>query len=531
MAEFLPEPATPLFGTLGIETANSATFELMNWFFGPRIAMSGFSYVTINGYVYAGMRLGLRELLPYIWFSVVASRRIFSTGVERWRNEAIPRYEAATHRWRERDVGGASDAALMEGVRQILAAAMHYYTVIQSGTIPSASSSELTFTRFYRHLVMRKEDPDPTVFLLGFDSAPILAEKALFDLGTWAIESPDLRTYLLQADSREICAAIDGTGVPIGLPEALWQAFRERFRAYLASHGNTAYDLDFAKPVPSESPEPVVETLKLCLRGEAPDPYERQRRAVERRETETAAIMERLDPIRRRLFAKLLKWAQRSAPLREDSIAGLGYGYGELRRLLFELGRRLAIGGSLDSPEDIFWLTEDELDSALQSKTQDEEPADLQETINRRKASWQAARRATPPNVLPKTSKLARLMPSDATVDGGSVLKGIGSGEGKVTARACVLHGPEEFGQLRPGDILVAVTTTPAWTPLFAMASAVVTDIGGPLSHSSIVAREYGIPAVMGVAVATRRIQTGQVVTVDGSTGEVHLPRDSEVEG
>jgi pyruvate,water dikinase len=70
---------------------------------------------------------------------------------------------------------------------------------------------------------------------------------------------------------------------------------------------------------------------------------------------------------------------------------------------------------------------------------------------------------------------------------------------------------------------LVATTTTPAWTPLFAMASAVVTDIGGPLSHSSIVAREYGIPAVMATGVATRRIRNGQIITVDGSAGLVTL--------
>ena len=69
-----------------------------------------------------------------------------------------------------------------------------------------------------------------------------------------------------------------------------------------------------------------------------------------------------------------------------------------------------------------------------------------------------------------------------------------------------MLHGPEDFDQMQPGEILVAAITTPAWTPLFAKASAIVTDIGGPLSHSSIVAREYGIPAVLGTGVATRRI-------------------------
>jgi pyruvate,water dikinase len=76
---------------------------------------------------------------------------------------------------------------------------------------------------------------------------------------------------------------------------------------------------------------------------------------------------------------------------------------------------------------------------------------------------------------------------------------------------------------MRPGDVLVALLTTPAWTPLFAMASAIVTDIGGPLSHSSIVAREYGIPAVLGTGVATRRIRSRQTIRVDGGAGTVTL--------
>lgn len=105
----------------------------------------------------------------------------------------------------------------------------------------------------------------------------------------------------------------------------------------------------------------------------------------------------------------------------------------------------------------------------------------------------------------------------------GDVIKGVATSAGKVTAPACVLHGPEDFDLMKPGAVLVAGTTTPAWTPLFAMASAIVTDIGGPLSHGSIVAREYGIPAVMGTGVATRRIRNGQLVTVDGSAGNVTL--------
>ena len=83
--------------------------------------------------------------------------------------------------------------------------------------------------------------------------------------------------------------------------------------------------------------------------------------------------------------------------------------------------------------------------------------------------------------------------------------------------------GPEDFSKMHVGDVIVAGITTPAWTPLFARASAIVTDIGGPLSHSSIVAREYGIPAVLATGVGTRRIQDGQTITVDGSAGTVTL--------
>jgi pyruvate,water dikinase len=81
---------------------------------------------------------------------------------------------------------------------------------------------------------------------------------------------------------------------------------------------------------------------------------------------------------------------------------------------------------------------------------------------------------------------------------------------------------------MQAGDVLVAAITTPAWTPLFVRAAGIVTDIGGPLSHGSIVAREYGIPAVLGTGSATRRIRSGQIVTVDGTAGTVTLSAEEE---
>jgi phosphoenolpyruvate synthase/pyruvate phosphate dikinase len=125
--------------------------------------------------------------------------------------------------------------------------------------------------------------------------------------------------------------------------------------------------------------------------------------------------------------------------------------------------------------------------------------------------------------MLPETSMWGKILPWNRTNMTSNVLKGVAGSTGKVTGTARVLFGPEDFGKMKLGDVLVAVTTTPAWTPLFALASAIVTDIGGPLSHSSIVAREYGIPAVLSTGMATRRIMNGQTIIVDGGRGTVEL--------
>ena len=100
-------------------------------------------------------------------------------------------------------------------------------------------------------------------------------------------------------------------------------------------------------------------------------------------------------------------------------------------------------------------------------------------------------------------------------------MTGVAASPGGISGPVRVIAGPAEFTRLRPGDVLVCQATDPAWTPLFASASAVVAETGGLLSHAAIVAREYGIPAVLGVLEATTRLHDGQVVTVDGGTGRV----------
>jgi pyruvate,water dikinase len=191
--------------------------------------------------------------------------------------------------------------------------------------------------------------------------------------------------------------------------------------------------------------------------------------------------------------------------------------------MLAELGNRFAAGGAIEAADDIYWLEEQEVQALVTAIESEDVLPNYADRIPGRKANWRASLQIVPPVMLPERSFWQRFIGGGAPQekDGKTMLTGLGTSSGQVTAPACVLYGPEDFLRMKPGDVLVATTTTPAWTPLFALASAVVTDIGGPLSHSSIVAREYGIPAVMAARNATRYIQNGQLVTVDGKAGTV----------
>ncbi len=307
-----------------------------------------------------------------------------------------------------------------------------------------------------------------------------------------------------------------------------WSEFRRRFAAHLAKFGDAIYDLDFAKAVPADDPASLLETLKFFLSGQAPDPHARQEATAAAREQAVQTMLTRLHGMRLSLFRRLVGWAQRFAPLREDALADVGLGWPVLRRMLREIGRRLTEVRVIDTPDDVFWLTQDDAQAAATALDTGQPLADYHAVVAERRATWESERAVTPPVNLPIKGgarflgiDFSSVMPARVDQPEGNVLKGIAASPGQVTGQARVISGPNEFDQMRQGDILVARITTPAWTPLFALAAGVVTDVGGPLSHSSIVAREYHIPAVLGTGVATERLSSGQRVTVDGDAGTV----------
>jgi rifampicin phosphotransferase len=262
----------------------------------------------------------------------------------------------------------------------------------------------------------------------------------------------------------------------------------------------------------------------MPLEATATTPAKNHVRVVEARQAAEAAALEALasSPRRLRAFRRLLADAQHLVPIREEQTEELTIAWPVMRRAVLRIGEALAEHGAIAAPDDIFFLTRAEAIAALDG-------APLPPTVdvaNRRSLRIERAR-LVPPRLVGRVNPMIQkvwdsfpgligAVPSDE-----ALVSGVPASPGRATGLVRVIRGPAEFEQFQPGEILVAPLTAPAWTPLFTRAAAVVTDVGSAAAHASIIAREYGIPAVVGCGDATARLRTGLRVTVDGNTGNV----------
>lgn len=230
-----------------------------------------------------------------------------------------------------------------------------------------------------------------------------------------------------------------------------------------------------------------------------------------------------------RRFERLLQTCQSYAKLREEVIGSFTLGWPLMRRVLIRLAVRLREAGLIANTDDIFFITYEELRMALTS-TPIRILSGFRESLEDRRIIWNRQRSLAPPltlGTLPPFLQVGFTRVLEAlSYRGGAVgegIRGLAVSPGKASGPARIIRGGEEFSHVQLGDVLVAPATAPAWSPLFARVVAVVTDTGSPMSHTSIVAREYGIPAVVATGDATARLRDGQIVTVDGNEGVVFV--------
>jgi rifampicin phosphotransferase len=301
---------------------------------------------------------------------------------------------------------------------------------------------------------------------------------------------------------------------------------------------NLAEEVDFGPQVllrglpgtDTETPPHAVQSAdwyrptlgELGLAGEDRDGRERQREIAAEREAAEGACRSALAGRPKLLsrFDALLKVAQRYAVLRERQARDFTLGWPLLRRCALRLGEGLTARGVIDAAEDVFFLTRAELDGR----------GDPSEAVVDRRRAWERQRRLLAPLDLGTSPRAIRSLVHGAAeaartkpISPDAILVGEPASPGRASGAVRIVRGPKDFGSFRDGEVLVARLTAPAWTPLFGRASAVVTDGGTLAAHASLVAREYGIPAVVGAGDATLRLRDGQAVTVDGGAGTVEL--------
>ncbi|HEY8089641.1 MAG TPA: PEP/pyruvate-binding domain-containing protein [Polyangiaceae bacterium] len=325
------------------------------------------------------------------------------------------------------------------------------------------------------------------------------------------------------AIERESTAGLDA------LPEG---PTRRALQSFLELYGDRAVrEAELSTPRWKEDPRPVFRMLRAALRTEAGQLAGTLARAKAHAEDDMARLLPKLNILEQTILRHLVARAQRSARLRERMRAWVTRVLGMLREAALDADRRLLrrdpeldvdwkrlvdAGSPLAAVRGVFFLTVDEVVGALRSPR-----ADLVALVRSRRAELARDQaRPDPPATFVGSPPPVVLPPS-----GGDVLRGLPASAGVVEGRARVLFREDEMDALLPGEILVVRTTDVGWTPLFLVAAGVVTELGGPLSHAAVVAREFGVPSVVNVSGATRVLRTGDMVRVDGDRGMVERVR------
>jgi len=304
------------------------------------------------------------------------------------------------------------------------------------------------------------------------------------------------------------------------------QKFLADWNAFMDRHGfHCRAEIELYNARWSETPDYILGLVRSYIGSiGTTDPLESQRKLAARRKELTKKCRKRLrNPVKRLLFNHLLFRSQQGAVFRENIKCEAVKLLTAMRNTLLELGKRLVAESVLEQPDDIFFLKIEELEPVVQARP----GFDVTATVAARRAEYDHWQTITPPGTI-----VGRFDPDKAAHEAvdtnAEVLTGLAVSPGVATGKARVILRTDTNEQVAAGEILVAPFTDPGWTPYFVPAAAIVMDQGSILSHGSIIAREYGIPGVVNVGVATKIIRTGQTIRVDGDRGLVNILKNPD---
>lgn len=513
-------------------------------YFGSRMRVR---FRSINGYGYFAWDFGVPEAeVGAAWEQLKDARRSFAPDTSRyWAEEAIPTLRRIYTNMAAIDADGGDGAELAMAWTTAWADLVTAWT-IHMIAIRGAYQVEEDLADLYEAAVPDASPGEALRLLQAGNNVLQEVEAGIERLAALAADRPAVVGLLASTHpSLEELEAVRG-GAEVG----------SEIRAFLEEHGHLGQAFDDLT-LPSWSEEPSIFLAELGHRIERdfrPDDGEAvtspgsspgssrgssrgsragsgaessaDRRARLRDEATrlAATVRERLAdrPAELERFQRTLVLATEIGPLTETHNYWIDrMAQARLRQLATRVGARLVRDGVTDLVDDVFFLRADEVAAVLR------EPADRRELVHERRLAHVRNLALRPPLQLGKpevdvgiSSRFDQERPDPLGPD---ELKGIGASAGRATGPARVVLHPDDFGRVRPGDIIVCPSSNPSWIPVFAIAGGLVVNTGGVLSHAAVVAREFGLPAVVGTGDATTRIADGRIVEIDGAAGTVKL--------
>jgi pyruvate,water dikinase len=419
----------------------------------------------------------------------------------------------------------------LEEARQIRVAGLQdrdIWALVQRGRETSVRQLFPVFAlagiAFYEHIARRLlarvpfayEDLGPPFLAAGEKSVSSQQAFDLLRLAEQARAEDAVRDYFAQAATfADLRQALAGS------------EFLRNFEDFLARYGHRGhYESDWSLPRYADDPTPLLAVIATHVKAPScPSPdrilAEQEQAAAEARKNFEAALLPAQRVFLRPLIWWLLRRIKQMCIWRELYRSEMTRLAGEVRRVHLDLTHRFVERGWLETPDDYFFLTFDEVGSLLEGRR---DAAAARDIIRRRKEELERWRQIEMPLQLHESDLpyLGTRRPAPAAA-GTREFTGLCVSPGRAEAEVVVLRGPGEFARMKPGAIIVAPATDPAWTPLFTLAAGLIVEIGGMLSHASTVAREYGLPALANVPDATRLLKDGDRVRLDATAGRAEV--------
>jgi pyruvate,water dikinase len=446
-----------------------------------------------------------------------------------WEQKYLPEVQECLSFWESFDLAGADMPALMAHFEQTAKRYERLWHIHFLVVVPVYFAIS-QFDELYQDLFEQENALGGFRLLQGFDNKTLEADRALWTLSQQALQNSTVKTLIESNAPHHIIAALSS--------ESEAQAFMQSFHEFMEQYGQRAnlWGLDEISWI--EDPTTVLKNLKEYVMEPPGDPLHEMKRLADARDKAIAEAQEKLQGYPQQVqdeFNNLLPIAQYATVLSEDHGFWIDFRANyKVRCVIMEIARRFAEVGALKTPQNIFHLSLDQVrQTAQQWPLSDAQPLELTELAGYEKCTQMTPAPALgslppgPPPDDPIFRTFAKFFgvpvnEGPPAPDATSV-KGHSGSSGTVRGPARVILSLDDADKLKEGDIMVTRTTAPPWTSMFATAAAVVTDAGGVLCHCAVVAREYGIPAVVGTQHATAMFKDGQMLEVDGDTGQVSI--------